>query len=119
MGVVLLVILKTSHLLGTQMGYLFLNHPNFQCGPFIVSLMKLNSLITYKNSEYICWTLVWYSKPSIVTFLKPLGDTLSKLEDNGVVVQPVGMTSEPFVCKVLTIAGTCDLPAKALVLNSV
>lgn len=74
----------------------------------------------FKKREYdICWTLVWYSKPSMVTFLKPLGDTLSKLEDNGVVVQPAGMTSEPFVCKVLTIAGTCDLPAKALVLNSV
>ncbi|KAL7404230.1 hypothetical protein ABVT39_011719 [Epinephelus coioides] len=29
------------------------------------------------------------------------------------------LTSEPFVCKVLTIAGTCNLPAKALVLNSV
>lgn len=54
----------------------------------------------------------------MVTFLKPLGDTLSKLEDNGI-VQPAGLAYEPFVCKVLTIAGTCDLSAKALVLYSV
>lgn len=34
-------------------------------------------------------------------------------------MQPAELISEPFVCKVLTIAGTCDLPAKALVLNTV
>jgi len=55
----------------------------------------------------------------MVTFLRPLGDTLSKFADHGILVQPAELTSEPFVCKVLTIAGTCDLPAKALVLNSV
>lgn len=62
------------------------------------------------------FTGLWYgdSKPSIITFLS---DTLSKIADNGVAVQPAGMTSEPFACKVLTIAGTCNLPA--LVLNSV
>lgn len=40
MGVVLLVILKTSHLLGTQMGYPFSDQPSFQCGLFTVSLMN-------------------------------------------------------------------------------
>ena len=59
------------------------------------------------------------TKPFMVTFLKPLSDTLRKLEDDGIIVQPAELASEPFVCKVLTIAGTCDLPAKALVLNSV
>ncbi len=32
-------------------------------------------------------------------------------------MQPTQVASEPFVCKVLTTAGTCNLPGKALVLN--
>lgn len=64
---------------------------------------------------------LWYgdSKPSMATFLRPLSDTLSKLEEDGLLVQLAEAASEPFVCKVLTIAGKYDLPAKALVLNSV
>ena len=63
---------------------------------------------------------LWFgdSKPSMLTFLEPLCDTLNKIEKDGISVQFAG-ASEPFICKVLTIAGTCDLPAKALVLNSV
>lgn len=53
----------------------------------------------------------------MVTFLKPLTDTLSELAE--IVVQPAQLTCDFFVCKVLTIAKTCNLPAKALILNAV
>lgn len=92
----------------------------FSVWPFYCIINELNFIERTKRENMI-FAGLWYgdSKPSMITFLKPLSDTLSKLADNGVVVQPAGMKSEPFVCKVLTIAGTCDLPAKALVLNSV
>lgn len=54
----------------------------------------------------------------MLTFLEPLCDTLNKIERDGIYVQFAG-AQEPFICKVLTIAGACDLPANALVLNSV
>lgn len=120
MEVVLFVIQKTSHLLGTQMGYQNLKYLKFSVWPFYCFINEL-SFIESTKKENMIFAGLWYgdSKPSMATFLKSLSDALSKLADNGVVVQPAGMTSEPFVCKVLTIAGTCNLPAKALVLNSV
>ncbi|XP_033472879.2 uncharacterized protein LOC117251031 [Epinephelus lanceolatus] len=92
----------------------------FSVWPFYCIINELSFMERTKRENMI-FAGLWYgdSKPSMVTFLRPLSDTLSKLADNGILVQPAELTSEPFVCKVLTIAGTCDLPAKALVLNSV
>ncbi|XP_041916006.1 uncharacterized protein LOC121680620 isoform X3 [Alosa sapidissima] len=92
----------------------------FSVWPFYCVINELNVMERTKRENMI-FAGLWYgdAKPSMVTFLRPLSDTLSKLADNGILVQPAGLTSEPFLCKVLTIAGTCDLPAKALVLNSV
>lgn len=92
----------------------------FSVWPFYCIINELSFMERTKRENMI-FAGLWYgdSKPSMVTFLRPLGDTLSKLADDGILVQPAELTSEPFVCKVLTIAGTCDLPAKALVLNSV
>lgn len=53
----------------------------------------------------------------MLTFLEPLVRTLNRLQD-GITVKFAG-AQFPFTCKLLTIAGTCDLPAKALVLNTV
>lgn len=63
---------------------------------------------------------LWFgdSKPSLLTFLEPLCDTLNKIGRDGIFVQ-FTVAQEPFICKVFTFARTCDLPAKALVLNSV
>ncbi|XP_070408783.1 uncharacterized protein [Nothobranchius furzeri] len=92
----------------------------FSVWPFYCIINELSFMERTKRENMI-FAGLWYgdSKPSMVTFLRPLSDALSKLADSGVLVQPAELTSEPFVCKVLTIAGTCDLPAKALVLNSV
>lgn len=63
---------------------------------------------------------LWFgdSKPSMLTFLEPLCDSLSRIERDGIAVQFAG-AQESFICKAFTIAGTCDLPAKALVLKAV
>ncbi|KAK7880001.1 hypothetical protein WMY93_033332 [Mugilogobius chulae] len=92
----------------------------FSVWPFYCIINELSFMERTKRENMI-FAGLWHgdSKPSMVTFLRPLSDTLRKLADNGILVQPAELTSEPFVCKVLTIAGTCDLPAKALVLNSV
>ncbi|XP_056462598.1 uncharacterized protein LOC130402460 [Gadus chalcogrammus] len=91
----------------------------FSVWPFYCVINELSFIERTKRQNMI-FAGLWYgdSKPSMHTFLKPLSDTLRKLEDDGILLQPAE-ASEPFVSKVLTIAGTCDLPAKALVLNSV
>lgn len=91
----------------------------FSVWPFYCVINEL-SFAERTKRENMIFAGLWFgdSKPSMLTFLKPLCDTLNKIEKDGILVQFAG-APEPFVCKVLTIAGTCDLPAKALVLNSV
>ena len=63
---------------------------------------------------------LWFGemKPNMQLFLKPLTMELSALESNGVEVKSP-LYPQPFVSKVILLAGTCDLPAKCLVMNSV
>ncbi len=91
----------------------------FSVWPFYCVINELSFAQRTKRENMIFLGL-WFgdSKPSMLTFLEPLCDTLNKIEKDGVSVQFAG-AEEPFICRVLTIAGTCDLPAKALVLNSV
>ena len=63
---------------------------------------------------------LWFgeTKPNMQLFLKPLVKELSVLESSGVTVKSP-LYPQPFVSKIILLAGTCDLPAKCLVLNSV
>ena len=60
---------------------------------------------------------LWFGeiKPNI---LKPLFSELSNLATNGIQINSP-FYQNPFVCKVVLLAGTCDLPAKCLVLNTI
>lgn len=91
----------------------------FSVWPFYCVINELNFVERTKRENMI-FAGVWFgdSKPSMLTFLQPLCDTLNKIERDGIFVQFAG-AQEPFICKAFTIAGTCDLPAKALVLNTV
>ena len=62
---------------------------------------------------------LWFgeSKPSMNIYLKPIVRELMLLEKHGVKVEPP--MCSPFVSKVILLAGTCDLPAKCLVLNCI
>jgi len=50
-------------------------------------------------------------KPNMHVFLKPIAAKLFKLEKDGIEVRPP-LSSDPFVAKVILLAGTCDLPVK-------
>ena len=52
----------------------------------------------------------------MLTFLKPFTESISSLKTNGVEVYSPD-TSRNFVCQSMLLCGTCDLPAKAVVLN--
>ena len=51
-------------------------------------------------------------------FLKPIIAELATLERDGIEVQSPSIP-HPFVSKVILLAGTCDLPAKCLILNTI
>ena len=63
--------------------------------------------------------LLWFgeSKPDMTVFLKPAFTELMKLEQGIEVRSP--LYDCPFESKVIVLAGTCDLPAKCLVLNTI
>lgn len=91
----------------------------FSVWPFYCVINEL-SFVERTKRENMIFAGLWFgdSKPSMLTFLKPLCEKLHELEEHGVLVKHPE-TPEYFLCKVLTIAGTCDLPAKAMVLNTV
>lgn len=89
----------------------------FSLWPFYCVINEL-SFAERTKRENMIFAGLWFgdSKPSMLTFLKPLCEKRHSLEEHGVLVKH---PSEPFLCKVLTTAGTCDLHAKAMVLNTV
>jgi len=95
----------------------------------------------FKSSKYSLWPLflainelpyserfrrdnmllagVWFGpdKPSMLTFLKPFHTIFHQLETNGVdILIPNG---EEITVRAILLCGTCDLPARCLVCNSV
>lgn len=62
---------------------------------------------------------LWFgsSKPAMWMYLKPFHSALSRLERNGTVVESPDCPGTFNVCAVL-LCGTCDLPAKACVCNT-
>ena len=61
---------------------------------------------------------LWFgeSKPNMLTFLKPFHKVLHKLENEGCMVDlPSGIQ---LTCRAILLLGTCDLPAKAMVCNT-
>lgn len=107
----------TYHSHGIQMEFPFSNPQNFQYGLFMINELRFAERRQRENMIF-AGLLFGDPKPSMLTFVKPLCENLHELEEHGVLVKHPE-TSEPFLCKVLTIAGTCDLPAKAMVLNTV
>ena len=72
----------------------------------------------HKLRENIIIAGLWFgeNKPNMNIFLKPIMTELLALEHNGIEVM-VPAQESPFICKAILLAGTCDLPAKCLVLN--
>ena len=63
---------------------------------------------------------LWFgeTKPNMTIFLKPIFSELRTLETEGIQVTSP-LQPDPFMSKVILLAGTCDLPAKCMVMNSI
>ena len=63
---------------------------------------------------------LWFgeTKPNMTIFLKPIFSELRILETKGIQVTSP-LQPDPFMSKVILLAGTCDLPAKCMVMNSI
>lgn len=78
--------------------------------PYRIRLLKENCIIGG----------LWFGeeKPNMHVFLKPIVTELLELEKVGIEVMPP-LSPAPFIAKVILLAGTCDLPAKCLMLNTI
>ena len=78
--------------------------------PYQLRLLKENMIIGG----------LWFGeeKPNMHVFLKPIIAELATLERDGIEVQSPSIP-HPFVSKVILLAGTCDLPAKCMILNTI
>ena len=78
--------------------------------PYQLRLLKENMIIGG----------LWFGeeKPNMRVFLKPIIAELATLERDGIEVQSPSIPY-PFVSKVILLAGTCDLPAKCMILNTI
>ncbi|XP_077991120.1 uncharacterized protein LOC144445447 [Glandiceps talaboti] len=83
---------------------------------FVVNELPFHERIKKEN---LIFGGLWFGplKPEMLTFLKPFYKTLSKLEHEGIDVQT--NTGETLRSKVILICGTCDLPARSMMCNSV
>ena len=104
-------------------------------------LWSTDGASVFKSSSYSIWPLyfvinelpfhkrwcthnvilggLWFGpkKPNMLTLLKPFTESISSLKTNGVEVY-LPDTSRNFVYRAMLLCGTCDLPAKAVVLNT-
>ena len=55
----------------------------------------------------------------MLTFFSPFYEGLSKLETEGIKITIPGETACSFNSKIIVICGTCDLPAKCMVCNTI
>ena len=104
--------------------------------------LNVDGLPIFKSSKYSLWSCyfiinelpyqirslkenmiiggLWFGeeKPNTHNFLKPIVTELLQLERNGIEVKSPS-SPYPFITKAILLAGTCDLPAKCLMMNTV
>ena len=83
---------------------------------FLINELPYKLRILRENSIFAG---LWFgeTKPNMSLFLKPVITELIKLESHGIIVKSPAVP-QPFTSKVILLAGSCDLPAKSLMLNS-
>ena len=83
---------------------------------FVVNELPYKERISKDN---MIFAGLWFgnSKPSMLTFLQPFHSSLSILENEGLLVK--SSDENYFTTRAILLAGTCDLPAKCLVCNTV
>ena len=83
---------------------------------FVINELPYKERISKDN---MIFAGLWFgsSKPSMLTFLQPFHSSLSTLENEGLLIK--SSDENYFTTRVILLAGTCDLPAKCLVCNTV
>ena len=95
-----------------------LNLQNSPYGRRISLSMELPyKLQTLKENSIFAGLWFGETKPNTSIFLKPIVTELIKLESYGIIVKSLAVP-DLFTSKVILLAGTCDLPAKSLMMNS-
>jgi len=94
---------------------------NFSIWPlyFVINELPFSERTKREN---MLFAGLWFgdTKPFMLTFLQPFHSSLRKLETEGTPIEvKAGDDTTEMVSKVILLAGTCDLPAKCLVCNSV
>lgn len=94
---------------------------NFSIWPlyFVINELPFSERTKREN---MLFAGLWFgdTKPFMLTFLRPFHSSLRKLETEGTPIKvKVGNDTTEMESKVILLAGTCDLPAKCLVCNSV
>lgn len=85
--------------------------------PMFLSINELPYTERTKQ-ENMLFAGLWFgkSKPSMASFLKPFHDSLSSIQNQGVQVE-CPHCQGTITVKGLLLCGTCDLPAKAIMMN--
>ena len=91
--------------------------PLFKSSKFIINELPYK-LCTLKENVIISGLWFGETKPNMTLFLKQIITALLALEQHGVEIKPP-TCNRPFISKVIVLAGTCDLPEKCLMLNSI
>ena len=75
------------------------------------------------NSENMILGGLWFGpkKPTMMSYTEPFVKTLQELETSGIEINSSinSEVKEPFICKVVVIGGTADLPARSVVCNTI
>lgn len=71
-----------------------------------------------RKKENMIFAGLWFgnTKPLMLTYLEPLTKSIADIHREGVHVKSPDVPQE-FICKGIVLCGTCDLPAKAIILN--
>ncbi|PIK61500.1 hypothetical protein BSL78_01513 [Apostichopus japonicus] len=81
---------------------------------FVINELPLNKRLLKENLIYAG---LWFGeKPAMGSFLKPFHESLKQLKEVGISVK-VPSDEEPITVRAIVLCGTCDLPARCLVLN--
>ena len=120
--------MQTGQILAKQNNISFLWNtdgiPVFKSSKFSIwpLYFAINELPLHKrwSSSNIILAGLWFGqkKPNMMTFLQPFNESVSHLYSKGVEVFLPDI-KKSFICHVMLLCGTCDLPAKAMVYNMI
>ncbi len=92
---------------------------NYGMWPVYLKINELPARIRcFTKNKILAALWLGETHPTVNTFFKPLHDAMVKLFKDGITVESPDVSGS-FKCRAILLSNTCDLPAKALILNMV